>query len=76
LIEDRPFGKVTLTHLPAGLLHVVGLDDEVHPRAVAEPEEALHDALGVKFGQDARLLGPVGLELVEVRDGFPSRAGT
>jgi hypothetical protein len=46
------------------------------PRAVAEPEEDLHDALGVKFGQDARLLGPVGLELVEVRDGFPSRAGT
>jgi hypothetical protein len=39
------------------------------PRAVAEPEEALHHALGVKFGQDARLLGPVGLELVEVRDG-------
>jgi hypothetical protein len=53
----------------AGLLHVVGLDDKVHPRAVAEPEEALHDALGVKFGQDPRLLGPVGLELAGVRDG-------
>jgi hypothetical protein len=56
-------------HLPAGLIHVVGFDDEVHPRAVAEPEEALHDALSVKFGQDPRLLSPVGLELVEVRDG-------
>ena len=63
-------------HLPAGLLQIVGLDDQVHPRAVAEPEEALHDALGVKFGQDARLLGPVGLELVGGPGWFPSRAGT
>jgi hypothetical protein len=39
------------------------------PRAVADLEEALHDALGVKFGQDPRLLGQVGLELVDVRDG-------
>jgi len=38
-------------------------------RAVGEPEEALHNALRVKFSQDARLLGPVRLELVEVRDG-------
>ena len=50
-------------YLPAGLLHVVGLGDEVYPRAVAEPVEVLHDALGVEFGQDPRLLGPVGGEL-------------
>jgi hypothetical protein len=70
LEEEQPVAdQGHAPHLPAGLLHVVGLHDEVHLRLAAEPEEVLHDALGVKFAQDPRLLGQVGLDLVEVRDG-------